>query len=258
MKYTIPYSENISLPQLSEVLKLGVEIHDVSYDKVQLTGTVSVTGEYAVNQSEDVMVFTHEIPVTLIIENEEIDPSIEVTNVQYEVVPNKGIELIFELDVLLGMDYEAMPADVPVNDALEAEVTEFQNDVNEKLDEILGDREEESQDEPALAEVVRDEHEEVSEELEVEEYYEEVSPDVIPDEEDEVHVNVQAGESEHINPLATSYLSSLGENYSTYRICFLEDGETVEEYCATHDISPDSVIDHPTIKDNKIVIKVTK
>lgn len=170
MKYTIPYEDKINLPHIKELIALDLRTGDIYKDNEDLLGKVIVFGEYALDNSEDVMEFTHEIPISLLVDDTNIEPVISFSNLEYELVKGRGVEIMFDLDV-----------------TLETREDHFQKAVDEKLDEVIGnkrddeftklnselnvmalDKEEECP--PVLEEV---QEEEMSEEEMVEETYEE-------------------------------------------------------------------------------------
>lgn len=121
MKYTIPYEDTIQLPHIKEILNIDLKTGEITKEQEDLVGKVIVFGEYTLDNSEDVMEFTHEIPISLLVDDTDISPIISFSNFEYELVRGRSVEIMFDLDV-----------------ALETREDKFQKEMDDKLDEAIG------------------------------------------------------------------------------------------------------------------------
>ena len=101
MKYTIPYNDKITLPHIKKIDSIGINADNLNYDKRELSGEVIITGDYQLDNSEDVMEFKHDIPVSFLIDDDTISPEINISNFKYELIAGRGLEVLFDLDVIL-------------------------------------------------------------------------------------------------------------------------------------------------------------
>ncbi|ERJ13576.1 hypothetical protein [Haloplasma contractile] len=367
MNYTIPYSDKISLPRINEVLEADIVAEDINYDQTELEGKIIISGEYTVTNDSEVMEFTHEIPISFLIDDPDVNPSVDINNFTYDVIPGKGLEVNFELDVMIAEHEEPEKVEVELDDAKDKE--EFQENVNSKLNEFLTDRDdeksvvydineeidpidepidvEEEDDETEYNELVVDEREtneaddqqleseeEVTEERELDQEQDEDHDDddieiamsqidneendnlveevektrekeheqhvedndsiredeveIVDLEEKEVEEEEETKEIErddietvekiiehndntdenleedgriNIRPngaisSSESYYNSLRESYSTYKVYFLDEGQSIDEFCEEHDVSRALINDEDTEETRKVVIRV--
>src|SRR5690606_3852208 len=114
MKYTIPYEDKILLPHIKEILSIDLKTSGIVKENEDLVGKVIVYGEYTLDNSEDIMEFNHEIPISLLVDDTDIEPVISFTNFEYELVKGRSIEIMFDLEV-----------------TMETRQEQFQNEVDE-------------------------------------------------------------------------------------------------------------------------------
>ncbi|QVK19039.1 hypothetical protein KHQ81_04855 [Mycoplasmatota bacterium] len=204
MKYTIPYDDKITLPHIKKIDSIGINADNLYYDARELTGEVIITGDYLLDNSNDVMEFKHDIPVSFLIDDESISPQINISNFKYELIPGRGIEVVFDLDVILTEELEEEEEIVPrmnneENDnqdllkeqSDEEAIKEFQEKIDENLDTVLQKRnkkkkKQSKKEEPIKEEVTEREEDDKEIKLEEDTLVKDVTEDMVKEEE---HVN---------------------------------------------------------------------
>lgn len=182
MKYTIPYEDKINLPHIKELLSIDLKAGKIEKNEDELISKVIVYGEYTLDNSEDVMEFTHEIPISLLVDDTDIEPVISFSNFEYELVKGRSVEIMFDLDV-----------------TIESREEQFQKEVDEKLDEVISEKQpdafasiNEELSQQALhedGEELVDEKEEAVKEVEENIVSEDIEVEVRPEDEEEVEMD---------------------------------------------------------------------
>ena len=182
MKYTIPYEDKINLPHIKELLSIDLKAGKIEKNEDELISKVIVYGEYTLDNSEDVMEFTHEIPISLLVDDTDIEPVISFSNFEYELVKGRSVEIMFDLDV-----------------TIESREEQFQKEVDEKLDEVISEKQpdafasiNEELSQQALhedGEELVDEKEEAVKEVEEDIVSEVIEVEVRPEDEEEVEMD---------------------------------------------------------------------
>ena len=182
MKYTIPYEDKINLPHIKELLSIDLKAGKIEKNEDELISKVIVYGEYTLDNSEDVMEFTHEIPISLLVDDTDIEPVISFSNFEYELVKGRSVEIMFDLDV-----------------TIESREEQFQKEVDEKLDEVISEKQpdafasiNEELSQQALhedGEELVDEKEEAVKEVEEDIVSEDIEVEVRPEDEEEVEMD---------------------------------------------------------------------
>jgi hypothetical protein len=101
MRYSTPYSDKITLPHIKKISSIGINTDNLFYDSRELSGEVIIDGEYLTENELDIMSFTHDLPVSILIDDEEVEPEVHISNFKYELIPGVGLEIMFELDMIL-------------------------------------------------------------------------------------------------------------------------------------------------------------
>lgn len=245
MKYTIPYDDKITLPHIKQIESVEINTDNLNYDKRELTGEVIITGDYLLDNSSDIMEFKHDIPVSFLIDDAECDPQITITNFKYELIPGRGLEVIFDLDVTLKeaeKEVEETPIEIPRDDIEEVDseadedIIAFQEEVDENLDKALNIRSEE-EDVPIP---VLDETEIVEAEVEIEPEPESFS------------TKLEA----MLSSFDTSFVPRDNDKFTTYKILLLEKHETIDELLEARNLSKALICKEYQFDDEKIVLKL--
>jgi hypothetical protein len=297
MKYTIPYEDKITLPHIKEVVDLNIKTGDIYQKDEDLLGKVIVYGEYTLdNSEEDIIEFTHEIPVSLLVDDAAIEPVINYSDLVYELVKGRGIEIMFNLDVTLDNREEDFQEEIDrklnevidsrdnigfneVNTELNQELNVF--DVEEEVEEAVEINEAEAEVLEDVVEDIRDEEEvEVNEEDEEEVRAEaveiepevEVEPEVldelVSEEEVEELVDEEIEEffeeddvlsvtpSEDGTQFDIGFISNVNDRYTTYKIIILEDGEMIDDVLAKKELSKELLLEEYDSDGRKYVLKL--
>jgi len=271
MKYTIPYDDKITLPHIKKIDSIGINADNLYYDSKELVGEVIISGDYLLDNSNDIMEFKHDIPVSFLIDDEKISPQINISNFKYELIPGRGIEVMFDLDVILTEDMEKeelIIARTKDEDDIvdENDMKEFQDKIDENLDSALQKRNEKKEKKARKKDVeiieVRDDIMDSDDDYDqldhglkdeapfikaIEDTYDEVFP------EDFVfNMNLQPT----LTSFDTGFIPRDNDKYTTYKILRLENHETIEELLETRNLSKAYICKEYQFDDLKIVLKM--
>ncbi len=287
MKYTIPYDDKITLPHIKKIESIGINADKLNYDSKELTGQVIITGDYLLDNSQDVMEFTHDIPISFLIDDEAISPQINISNFKHELIQGRGIEVMFDLDVILVEEKDSIVArddeeEKTVEETEKEDLKEFQEKIDENLESVLQTRnkkekksedkeerplfktkenkkklEDEEDEQDITPEIV---NEDIDRPKEIEEE-DDITPEVIDDVLDEVYEKEE--EDVKFNTYLQSTLTSFDtgfiprdDKYTTYKILLVEDSETVETVLESRNLSKALICKEYQYDDKKIVLKL--
>lgn len=246
MKYTIPYDDKIILPHIKNIETIGINTDNLYYDQKELTGEVIITGDYSLDNSSDIMEFIHNIPVSFLIDDANIIPQINIANFKYELIAGRGIEVIFDLDVILASDENEEKRDEKekvieeeiieeVTDEKEViedkDVLEFQEKVDENLDKIINDERESISDEEELVKEI---------------------DTIIEEEKEIIKTNVQTTHS----TFDTSFVPREHDRYTTYKVLLIEKNESINDVLEARNLAKALICKEYNFSDDKIVLKI--
>lgn len=228
MKYTIPYDDKITLPHIKNIEKIEINADNLSYDRKEVSGEVIIRGDYTVDNTNDLMEFIHEIPVSLLIDDAEIEPQINICNFKYELIPGKGIEVIFDLDVVLEKEEEE---EKRVEEDLE-DLKNFQEQIDKNLTEVLnaGEREE------------------------IEEIDEVETEDIIEEFAKEEMLNTKLEGT--LSSFDMSFVPRDNDKFTTYKILLIENHESIDQVLEERNLSRALVCKEYDFDEKKIVLKL--
>lgn len=228
MKYTIPYDDKITLPHIKNIEKIEINADNLSYDRKEVSGEVIIRGDYTVDNTNDLMEFIHEIPVSLLIDDAEIEPHINICNFKYELLPGKGIEVIFDLDVVLEKEEEE---EKRVEEDLE-DLKNFQEQIDKNLTEVLnaGEREE------------------------IEEIDEVETEDIIEEFAKEEMLNTKLEGT--LSSFDMSFVPRDNDKFTTYKILLIENHESIDQVLEERNLSRALVCKEYDFDEKKIVLKL--
>lgn len=236
MKYTIPYDDKITLPHIKNIEKIEINADKLSYDRKEVSGEVIITGDYTVDNTNDLMEFIHEIPVSLLIDDAEVEPQINISNFKYELIPGKGIEVIFDLDVVLEKDEEICDEDIEREELEDLKI--FQEQIDKNLTEVLN----------------TDEREE-GEKLEIEEIEDaEIQEDYIDEVIAEEKLNTTLEST--LSSFDTSFVPRDNDKFTTYKILLIEKNESIDQLLEARNLSRALICKEYDFDEKKIVLKL--
>lgn len=294
MKYTIPYEDKILLPHIKEILSIDLKTSGIVKENEDLVGKVIVYGEYTLDNSEDIMEFTHEIPISLLVDDTDIEPVISFSNFEYELVKGRSIEIMFDLEVTIETREEQFQKEVDekLDEALNVEGKDPFASVNEALQQSF------QSDEPTHAEFEQEVNETVGveknkvedapideEEMETKEDREmvkepddeEVGIDYLLNELDPADENgisveplvidedveekpetglVQVQPCEADEQFDIGFISNIHDKYTTYKVILLEGDEDVDILLAEKGLSKDHIVGGFDRETRKIILKL--
>lgn len=279
MKYTIPYDAKINLPHIKELIKLELKPSDMAQDGDDLVGKIMVMGEYSLDQSEEIMNFCQEIPVSLLMDDCEVEPEINCQNLQYEVVKGRGLEIMFDLEVQLPSRDEKFQQEVdeklcevleenagdqfveinqslqealqsePVEDVfMEETIEEAKCDMDEAGEERNSKNEEDDDDLEIIEDIFGlDEDNAIEIPVEINESGEVI--EVIPEE------NLKVSPSDAVQSFDVGFIGNQFDKYTTYKIIILDEDEKIDEILTLKNLSPNCIIDE-VCDGRKYVLKI--
>ncbi len=250
MKYTIPYDDKITLPHIKKIDSIGINADNLHYDNKELAGEVIITGDYSLDNSDDIMEFKHDIPVSFLIDDASIIPQINISNFKYELIMGRGLQVMFDLDVILMEESEKEETIVERDDNQDLideevkEMQEFQEKIDANLDKVLNNKEtpvEEIVEEVQTEQDNLREEEEVQEEQENQEEFEEVK----------LSTNLEST----MTSFDTGFIPRDNDKYTTYKIILLENEQTIDELLEARNLSKAFICKEYQFN-NKIVLKI--
>lgn len=255
MKYTIPYDDKIILPHIKEIKSIGISADSLAYDRKELSGEVIITGDYTLDNSSDLMEFKHNIPVSLLIDEAKLEPEINISNFKYEVIPGRGVEVIFDLDVILIEDVQEEEEniieeeEVVVDEEICEEITRDDNEVEETVEE------EELEDIKTFQEQIDKNLDEVlnsGNREEIEEVVEEKLEEIVDEIEDSFSTKLEAT----LSTFDTSFVPRDNDKYTTYKILLIEENETIDQVLEARNLSRALICKEYQFDNEKIVLKL--
>ncbi len=291
MKYTIPYDDKITLPHIKNIDSIGINADNLFYDSKELTGEVMISGDYLLDNSQDVMEFRHDIPVTFLIDDDKISPQINISNFKYELLPGRGLQVMFDLDVILTeqvkeevvveRENEETKADILEKPKTknkknktrqktdEDDIKEFQEKIDENLDHVLNNRNKNKEEEEEIT--VEEEPEEIITKEKLRPETIEVEPEETQEELSETPQTQELEEEYHeefpddfilttnMQSMATSFDTGFvprdNDKFTTYKILLIENNESLDDLLDTRNLSK-ALICKEYQFDNKIVLKI--
>src|SRR5690554_2902960 len=260
MKYTIPYDDKITLPHIKKIESVGISADNLLYDRKELSGEVIITGEYSLDNSEDIMEFKHDIPVSLLIDDARIDPQINISNFKYELISGRGIEVIFDLDVILEEE-EENEEETPAQDEVIRDDEEEEEKIRDEDEDV--DDEEVSLNDIENKEIndIKDFQEQIDKNLD--EVLNTDSREDIEDVNDEIK-NVEEKVDDTFNTKLEATLSSFdtsfvprdNDKFTTYKILLVEKDETIDQLLEERNLSKTLICKEYQFDEQKIVLKL--
>ncbi len=248
MKYTIPYDDKITLPHIKKIDSIGINADNLNYDQKELLGEVIISGEYLLDNSKDIMEFSHDIPVSFLIDDETISPHVNISNFKYELIPGRGIEVMFDLDVIL------------------SEITE------EEKESIARSSKKSNHDKELIAENIEEDEKDKSDEEEIKKFQNKIDNDL----DGIINSRNDADDTLELEPIEdndiddfefntnlmptmesfdTSFVPRDNDKFTTYKILLVEDNENIDELLEARNL-PKALICNEYKFDKKIVLKI--
>ena len=231
MKNIIPFSKELDFStKLSEITSISLErefeVHNTSID-----GNLFVTGDYKSHEvSANLIPFSFKIPFSIEIPDNIVEDSIrlEISDFAYDLLGDSKIKVNIELELCGEEKTEEEPSE-------DMDILEEPPVVNtDEILEMLEEREEET--------VEEEKHEEKVEEIEETQKLQE--PEVL--EESLERTDAMPMETEVIDNSEDVVLESVtnDEEYATYHIHIVKDGETVETICTMYNSNLNMLADY--------------
>lgn len=243
MRYTLPCEDTINLPHLKALETIGISADNLTYDKKNLAGDIIISGDYTQDNCEDMMEFTHEIPVEFLIDDEKINPEVNITNFIYDVLPGKGIEVRFDLEIILN---EITVGEVERDEDYE----ELQKQVEEGLDNVLNNKEVTPEQRDADKNDNQDNHDNPDNNDDYDDYNNLVEND----DHDDNYLKMEVKQDKvEFNP---GFIPKEKDKYTTYKIITLDEGETVDDCLFRRNLSRKLLVREHEFGSNKIILKI--
>lgn len=224
MKSVIPFTKELEFnTKVSEITSISLE-RDFSLQKDSIEGNLYVTGEYKSHEiSVNVVPFSFKIPFSIALSKKikEESISLEISDFAYDMLEENKIKVHIELE--LSFENEEEQEENEEND-------ESLLDESESIITMMEERNKEEQNEE-LDQIVQEPQEELKEREERREE-EPVPPEekTIPNEE-ERNEDTMKQETDVILGTETK------EEYMTYHIHIMKEGETLETLCAMYHVT---------------------
>ena len=211
MKNVIPFTKELEFEtKVSEITSISLEREfEVNNDSIE--GNLLVTGEYKSHEvSVNVLPFSFKIPFSIDISAKTIMDSIslEISDFAYDMVDDNKIKVHIELE----LEFEE-----------EKEEIKEEKDESEKIIDML-EEERSVVDIPEIVEEANSEEVLVTENKEIEEEKEEV-----------IEENIDEEEKKMIEETVIN--TETKDEYMTYHIHILKEGETLETLCAMYHVT---------------------
>lgn len=254
MRYTLPCEDTINLPNIKTLETIGISTDNISYDKKNLAGNIIISGDYLQDNCDDVMEFTHEIPMEFLIDDEKINPEVNIANFIYNLLPGKGVEVKFDLEVILNEEpEEVVEADIIRDEDYE----ELQKQVDENLENVLHP---ETRDDSVIVDNDNYDNNDDGDNHDTNNDYDvyENKVDFIEGEDIDylddniVKMEVKQAKTE-FNP---GFIPKEKDKFTTYKIITLEDGETIDDCLFKRNLSRKLLVKEHEFGSNKIILKI--
>ena len=224
MKNVIPFTKELEFEtKVSEITSISLE-REFNVENDSIEGNLLVTGEYKSHEvSVNVLPFSFKIPFSIDISAKTILDSIslEISDFAYDMVDDNKIKVHIELE----LEFEE-----------EKEEIKEEKDESNNIIEMLEENNEERSvvDIPEIVEEANSEEVLVTENKEVEEEKEEVMEETIDEEEKKmIEETVISAETK--------------DEYMTYHIHILKEGETLETLCAMYHVTGSFIAEYNDI-----------
>ena len=221
MKNVIPFTKELEFEtKVSEITSISLEREfEVNNDSIE--GNLLVTGEYKSHEvSVNVLPFSFKIPFSIDISAKTIMDSIslEISDFAYDMVDDNKIKVHIELE----LEFEE-----------EKEEIKEEKDESEKIIDML-EEERSVVDIPEIVEEANSEEVLVTENKEIEEEKEEV-----------IEENIDEEEKKMIEETVIN--TETKDEYMTYHIHILKEGETLETLCAMYHVTGSFIAEYNDI-----------
>ena len=231
MKIIIPFKKEVVFKDnISEITSISLE-HELNISDYLVKGNFIITGDYKVSDaSSTVLPFNLDLPIALAIEDRyDVSKAIcDIDDFYYEIVNDRKLSISI---------------DISVDKLSEKEITETKKNI-EVLDNIEEERCIDTEDE-----IISDDE---KEKLETSS---EVRDDIKKVEDTN---NIEVNKTDEVNKkIKTLFNTDNGtEEYITYQIYIIREGDTVESIVAKYDIDMESLKEYNDLSDLKLGDKI--
>ena len=231
MKIIIPFKKEVVFKDnISEITSISLE-HELNISDYLVKGNFIITGDYKVSDaSSTVLPFNLDLPIALAIEDRyDVSKAIcDIDDFYYEIVNDRKLSISI---------------DISVDKLSEKEITETKKNI-EVLDNIEEERCIDTEDEI----ISNDEKEKLETSSEVRDDIKKV----------EDTNNIEVNKTDEVNKkIKTLFNTDSGtEEYITYQIYIIREGDTVESIVAKYDIDMESLKEYNDLSDLKLGDKI--
>ncbi len=243
MKSVIPFSKELDFStKLSEITSISLE-REFELKDLSIEGNLFVSGEYKSHEvSANVLPFSFKIPFSIEIpENmEEESISLEISDFAYDTISDHQIRVNIELELEGNIleQIEEQEEEEEIKEVDSEEILKFMEESSREEQEETEKTEE--QEEPPLEEKIEETKMNENPKEEIKEQLNEEEPKPMKEESlrDEVsQVEIDKTKTTLKEESEEMILENItgDEEYSTYHIHIIKDGETVETVCTMYD-----------------------
>lgn len=249
MKIIIPFKKEVVFKDnISEITSISLE-HQLTLNDYLVKGNFLITGEYKVSDaSKTVLPFNLELPIALSIEDRYLtDKAVcDIDDFYYEIVNDRKLSISIDISVDKLSEKEIKEIDNKVEvleDSIDIENTEIINEDNRCID----------------MEDIDLKSDNITESLETKnEIKEEIKEirDIKKEEREAVDKKIDKAEEVNKKIKTLFNTDSDTEEYITYQIYIIRDGDTIDSIIAKYDIDVESLKEYNDISDLKIGDKI--
>ena len=237
MKIIIPFKKEVVFKDnISEITSISLE-HELNISDYLVKGNFLITGEYKVSDaSSTVLPFNLDLPIALSIEDRyDTDKAVcDIDDFYYEIINDRKLSISI---------------DISVDKLSEKEITE-----TDKVIEVLEDNE--GSDNRCMDMEDDTISDNISETLETKREVKEEISEVKDDNREGIDKKIDKAEEVNKKIKTLFNTNSDTEEYITYQIYIIREGDTVDSIIAKYDIDVESLKEYNDISDLKIGDKV--